>query len=250
MNGLHERGYLERMCCVFGVLLALLPARAQAEDAAPGRCTAPAHVAQARGDPLLVAAVKAGDLAAARALLDKGADADSSDPDGFSVLDTAITRHHDDIVALLIAKGADVNRPFRGSSPLALAQMSANDAAVEALSKAKARPSDYDLAREELRKRRIRNLKQGLVDAIVKDDRKLLALFLRASLDVNEPIFDGVTPMHVAAKDGSPDTIRFLARCGANLNARTKGGAPVLFFARERPENRAVLVELGAKDEP
>jgi ankyrin repeat protein len=236
---------------VLGLLLSLPLACVQAHGAAAqGRCTAPAHVAQASGDPQLVAAVKAGNSGAARALLDKGADANSTGPDGFPVLDIAITEQHNDIVALLIAKGADVNRPFQGASPLALAQMSANSAAFDALRKANARPSDYDLAREELRKRGIRNFKQGLVDAIAKGDLKLLAVFLRASLDVNEPIFNGVTPMHVAAKDGSPETIRFLAQCGANVNARTKAGAPVLFLARERPENRAALIELGAKDEP
>lgn len=223
---------------------------AVAQTVAPNRCTAPAHVAEARGDPQLVAAVRGGNAALARGLLEKGADANSAGPDGFTVLDAAITEHHNDIVAQLIAKGADVNRPFRGASPLALAQMSANEAAYNALKKANARLSDYDLAREELRKRGIRNPRQGLVDAIAKGDLNLLAVFLRASLDVNEPIFDGVTPMHVAAKDGSPETIRFLAQCGANVNARTKAGTPVLFLARERPENRAALLELGAKDEP
>jgi len=228
-----------------------LPETAQARSqgaATPGRCTAPAHIAQAKGDPDLVAAVKAGNSAAARALLEKGADVNSSTYEGFTVLDIAITNHHDDILALLIAKGADVNQPFFGSSPLALAEMSANNVAYESLRKANARNSDYDLAREELRKRPIRNLKQGLVDTIRKGDLQLLAVFLRASLDVNEPIFDGNTPMHVAAMEGSPETIRFLARCGANVNARNKAGTPVLFLARDRPENRAVLVELGAKD--
>lgn len=213
-------------------------------------CTAPASHPANKGDARLVKAVKDGDLALAQSLLDSGSDPDSSSNEGFSVLHSAITEHHNRIVQLLIQKGANVNSAFGGSSPLSLAQLSANREAFDLLVRNKAKLSDYDLAREELRKKGVRNYKDGLANAIKKGDLQELKLFLRAYADINEPIVDGITPLHVAAVDGSPETIRFLVSCGANVNARTRKGAPVLWFARERPANKAVLQELGAVEEP
>jgi len=75
-----------------------------------------------RGEPPLSVAVEAGDLAAARNLLDHGADVHGIGNDGMP-LEAAIVRKHPEIVRLLLARRADPNR-YRYNPPLRLAESS------------------------------------------------------------------------------------------------------------------------------
>ncbi len=58
----------------------------------------------------ITGAVRLGNLAVVRKLLDMGARADEADPSGITLLDRAVLGNQVEIAQLLIARGADVNR--------------------------------------------------------------------------------------------------------------------------------------------
>ncbi|WP_351223811.1 hypothetical protein [Streptomyces sp. NPDC002133] len=67
----------------------------------------------------LVAAVRAGDADAVRALLEEGADRDALDTDGLPVPCTAVAAYVDPVAEPLMAGGADPDRPLPdGTTPL------------------------------------------------------------------------------------------------------------------------------------
>lgn len=207
-------------------------------------------------DPLIVKEVAAGDVERIKAALESGVSPNSSDAEGFSLLHTAITENQDAILDLLLQWRVDVNQPFMGSSPLSLARTStragankASDLArLEKLAKAGAVLSDFDDAFFTVIKFGFKSIPAGFVDAMTRGDMPRLELYVRATYDINEPLANGISPLHVAAIQGTPEAIRYLVKCGANVNARTKRGAPVLWFAKDRPDAKAVLIELGATE--
>ena len=50
------------------------------------------------------------------------------------------------------------------------------------------------------------------------------AAAVRNAPDVNVRDKDGLTPLHYAASDGTPDNIAALVSAGADVNARSSGG--------------------------
>lgn len=60
---------------------------------------------------------------------------------------------------------------------------------------------------------------------------------MRNTYDIDAPISKGVPPLHIAAAQGPVEVVSYLIQCGANVNARTDRGAPVLWFAKQRPED-------------
>lgn len=205
-------------------------------------------------DPSILKAAAAGDVEKVRSALRSGTSPNATDAEGFSLLDTALTENQDAVLELLLQSGADVNQPFMGSSPLSLARSSTRGGKeragdllrLEKLVKAGAVLSDFDNAFLALTKPGAKGIPAGFVDAMTRGDMARLELHVRATYDINAPLADGISPLHIAAIQGTPDAIRYLVKCGADVNARTKRGAPVLWFARDRPEAKALLTELGA----
>jgi ankyrin repeat protein len=205
-------------------------------------------------DTAITDATKAGDLKTLRAAFKAGVSPNATTYEGFSLLDIAITGNQDEVLELLIHEGADPNQPFNGSSPLALvgasnrAGMPSDQKREQMLVGAGARLSDFDVSFETVRKFGFRSVAEGFIDAITKGDMARLDLYARATYDIDAPLFNGTSPLHIAALQGTSDAVRFLAKCGANVNARTKRGAPVLWFAKDRPEIVALLRSLGATE--
>ncbi|KQV93403.1 hypothetical protein ASC87_27245 [Rhizobacter sp. Root1221] len=206
-------------------------------------------------DPSIVEAASSGDVARVLGALQAGVSPNSTDSEGFSLLHAAITENQDAILDLLLKWGVDVNQPFMGSSPLSLARTSAggdNKASglrrIAKLVKAGAELSDFDNAFFTVIKFGFKSIPDGFVDSIARGDMRRLELYVRATLDINEQIADGISPLHVAAIQGTPEVIRYLVKCGADVNSRTERGAPVLWFAKDRPQAKRVLVELGATE--
>jgi len=201
-------------------------------------------------------AAKAGDIKKMRAALKAGISPNATTDEGFSLLHIAITEHHNEMVDLLIKSGADVNQPFMGSSPLSLARTSVRAGETKAddirrldkLVKAGAKLSDFDEAFFQVIQFGFRSIAAGFIDAMTKGDMARLELYVRATYEINEPLNDGISPLHIAAIQGTPEAVRYLVSCGANVNARTKRGAPVLWFAKDRPDIRALLVQFGATE--
>ena len=196
----------------------------------------------------VIAASKVGDLKKISEAISSGLNPDSTDEEGFSLLHAAIVEQHNAVVAHLLKAGASSNKPFMGSSPLALARDSSNKPGAELLLSAGAKLSDFDIAQSEIASRRPRSFEHGLYDAINRGDINQLEIFVRAIYDINERDKDGMTILHAAVTRGAPESIKFLAHCGADIHAKTKRGAPVVWFARDRPDVLVVLRNLGAKD--
>jgi ankyrin repeat protein len=71
---------------------------------------------------------------------------------------------------------------------------------------------------------------------------------LEGGADVNVRNKYGKTPLHYAAKSGTPENITALLEAGADVNARDMDGWTPLYYAAEfgTPENITALLEVGA----
>ena len=85
-------------------------------------------------NPPLFDAVKKGDIEAVRKYLDAGADVNTKDEDGYTLLTVAVAYGSKEIVELLIFNGVDVNaKNDGGSTPLNIATAQGHKEIVELL---------------------------------------------------------------------------------------------------------------------
>lgn len=192
-------------------------------------------------------------MKAVAAALKAGASANGANSEGFTLLHAAITNHQDEVIRLLIANGADVNLPFNGSSPLALARMSSGSGPADVerermLVAAGAVLTDSDLAFQESLTFGPVASHGGFVGAISRGDLARVRVYVRHAFDIDAPISKGVPPLHIAVAQGPVEVIEYLIGCGANVNARTERGAPALWFAKDRPEVAELLRRHGARE--
>lgn len=197
-----------------------------------------------------VAAVQAGDLAHVKLFLAAGMSPDTVDAERFPVLGKAVVEHHNEIVRALLEAGAKLIDDGWAASPLALARMSANAEAEEILSKRGATLLPREQALEELRQRKSGIGKKQIFKAVEGGRTELVALQLKAGMNVNVDLFDGNTPLHIAASKGWLEIARLLVQHGADVNARNKGGTPVIGFAiiQKHSEMVKLLAEAGARE--
>ena len=77
----------------------------------------------------------------------------------------------------------------------------------------------------------------------------LAQLLIKAGVNPNAKNRDGMTPLCVAAKEGHPEMARLLIEAGANLNATNKDSTTPLYIAvfLEHGETAKALMDAGAK---
>ena len=170
----------------------------------------------AAGEPPLVAAIRAGDVAAARALVDGGSDVNAAAVDGTTALHWAA--HHDDVglAGLLIEAGADAAAANRyGVQPIALAATNGSAAMLEVLLAAGVDPNAAMPGGETALMTAAR---AGSGDAV----RVLLAA--GADPDRRDEV-GGQTALMWAAARNNAAAVRALAEAGADLHVRTVGEA-------------------------
>ena len=173
----------------------------------------------------LVDAVRAGNVAAVRALIDQRLDVNAPQADGTTPLHWAADRDAPEIVGMLIRAGADVKAANRyGATPLWLAALNGNAATIGLLLEAGA---DAGAASADGETALMVAARSGQVDAV----RALLAR--GADPNVKEG-WRGQTALMWAAGEGHAVVIETLVARGADIHARSNGGfTPLLFAARE-----------------
>ena len=196
-----------------------------------------ADIASAQGS--LIDAVKANDVAAVRAFLDKRVDVNAVQPDGTTALHWAVEREATEIVPLLIRAGANVKATNRyGASPLWLAALNGDARTIEMLLEAGADPS---AASDEGETALMVAARTGKLDAV----NRLLAR--GADPNVKEQ-WRGQTALMWAAAEGYAPVIDALVARGADVNARSNGGFTAILFAAREGRITAVetLIKAGA----
>jgi ankyrin len=178
---------------------------------------AAAHAADAR----LVEAVKSGDEAAARALLERGIDVNEPGVDGASALHWAVHDDRVDLAELLLKAGANaIARDRYGVTPIVLASVNGNAGLIRRLLEAGADPNAVDPSGETALMVASRT---GSVDAL----RALLAR--GAIVDTRDPEFHQ-TALMIAVREDHPAAVQLLLSQGADMNAQTRKG-PIPAFA-------------------
>jgi uncharacterized protein len=166
-------------------------------------------VGLASGDGPLAKAVRAGDLAAVRALLKSGADVNAKSGDGSIPLLWAANHSHDEIArALIAAKAAIDTANDYGITPLLQASRTGDSAMVELLLRAGANPSK---AHPEGETPLMAAARSGSVPAV--------RLLLARGADVNAAEnFQQTTALMWAAAEGHLDVVDLLLEAGAEPN--------------------------------
>ena len=173
-------------------------------------------------------ALKAGDLAGARKLVEQHADVNAPQSDGATALDWAVYRSDQEMVDLLLGAGANARAANReGSTPLWLASINGDAAIIAALLKAGADANEHlPLGRTPL----MAASRTGNVEA--------MQVLLDHGADVNaRETLRGTTPLMWAADEGHAAAIQLLIQRGADFKARSdmteRGRGPALGKAND-----------------
>lgn len=171
--------------------------------------------ADAAGDRLvsLVAAVKAGDAGAVRALLHRRVNVDAQDADGSTALHWAVYRNHSEMVDMLLGAGAKPNVANRyGVTALFLAAENGSATIVERLLKQGADVNATLAGGETV-----------LMAAARSGDAAAVKMLLRYGASVNAAeTTRGQTALMWAASEGHADVIAALSEAGADLRATSR----------------------------
>ncbi len=182
--------------------------------------------------PLYWAVRRTVNAAVLGALLEAGADPNAPTANGVTPFETAAAYSKPEVIRLLAAAGADVNRrnPANGSFPLHRAVVGEEPASrVAALLDAGADP-------------RVRNADGNTpLHWAVRFSRNaaVVGALLEAGADPRVRNADGNTPLHLAAPAGDSAVISLLAGAGADWKARNDQGETPLDAARRHGDRPA-----------
>jgi ankyrin repeat protein len=216
----------------------------------------------ANGFTPLLFAVRVGDLASVRVLVDAGANVNDVAADGLSALVLATVRAHADIAIFLLDKGADANLAGGGFTALHWASGSW-ETELTVTSVTPDREGEEWRTVAGLRERRLDVVKALLAHGADPNVRiRRTPQRVGSSKNPGLPELVGATPFVVAAVAGAADVMRLLADHGADVRLKTSAnGTPLMAAAGlgraigevlvPESDNLAaakLLLELGAVD--
>jgi ankyrin repeat protein len=201
-------------------------------------------------------AAAGGQPAAARLLLDRGADPNASDQDGLTPLMRAARKANPEVTKLLLARGANANAALAdrfapGMTPLYYSAAGATneDAAIEVVTLLLEGGAEVNARAVDV------NSSEGwtpLLAAVRQKHWKIARLLIERGADVNaqavarddadEDLGIGLTPLMLCAKEREIDTSLALLDRGANVGIRSRSGRTALSVAAEA--GSAALVEV------
>ena len=187
--------------------------------------------------PLLLA-VNTDNNAVASLLLEAGAELAQTDTRGNTAMHLASQRNNRKLVEYLLNHNNTALDPVNhlGQTPLHVAIETLNPQIAGILINAGASLNRKDS--------RGNNLLHMICQRANPQYEKILEVMLKRISDVNQRNFDNLTPLHIAARQGSSGMLSLLVQAGAKVDARIADGSSALFFCR--PELIETLLKLGA----
>jgi ankyrin repeat protein len=233
-----------------------------------------AAVFGATGDLRLIEAVKNGDIAVVRSLLDQHFDVNAAQADGATALAWAAERDDIETADLLIQSGANVNAANdNGATPLWLAATRASARLTEKLLGAGANPNaalvsgetalmaaaatgNMDVVRAlvthgaDVNAREIRGSQTALMWAIAEKRSEVARYLIEHGADAKSKSKAGVTPFLFAVQQGDLDSARLLAAAGADIGAPGPDGRSPLLIASAGGREPLAIFLLGKGANP
>jgi ankyrin repeat protein len=188
----------------------------------------------------LVEAVKQGNTALVRSLLDQHIDVNVPQTDGTTALAWAAQQDDVETADLLIRAGAKVDAANDyGATPLWMACANGNAAMIETLLKAGADPSTHVLSGE-----------TALMTAAEAGNTEVVNSLLAHGAQVNgKENLAGQTALMWAVAEKHSEVAKVLIEHGADVNAGSKRGYTALLFAAQQGDRKSaeILLAAGAK---
>jgi ankyrin repeat protein len=197
-----------------------------------------------------------------RLLIEKGADVNTRDAEGVSPFDYAAWQGSLDMVAVLHAHGALLNKPATqtGATPINEAAYRGNTAAVQYLLQFHPNLDIPDkkgygplenairMGKEDsallVLKAQAKLSENALRMAVKKDESRLIQELLRRKDELPAMLQSGVTPLGLAASEGSVNVARLLLESGVEVDAMSKDGVTALEEASIRGITSIVVLLL------
>jgi hypothetical protein len=222
-------------------------------------------LAKAKGEdadqtPALYLAVEAKNAELVQVLLEQDADWRTTTRSGWTVLAKACAEGTPEIVELLLAHGADVNRrDMWGSLPIYGANAAMRDFLLDHGAQVDLKTAmdlnQMDLVQQLLREDPIRarfrfgtgmSLLHDLAQA-AQENVAAMEMLIAAGADMNAQTNWGATPLHVAAFNGRARTVDFLIRHGAQARVTDKRGQTALAVAQAKGHHACARLLMAAK---
>ena len=175
-------------------------------------------------------AVMRGDMAAARALITKGADVNAHQGDGATALHWAVYRDSAEAVDMLVRAGAKSSPNREGMTPLAMAALFGNPQIVDRLIKAGADAKALGPNGESMVMFAARNGNPDVIKVLVEAG---------ANVNAREPV-RGTTALMWAVEQRHPEAVAALLKMGADPAARSAGAGLPRNYIAPRVNTRAV----------
>lgn len=165
-------------------------------------------------------AVKAVNIEKVKRALKAGADINATDEAGETPLHIAARIGRYSIVRLLLEHGPTLYlENNKGYTPLAIAISHNRIKTINAIVKAQKKQ------KEEIEY-------TDLHTAVMNNDEAAVITCITHGFKVDTPNSDGVTPLHIAAKEGLYPMARLLVEYGADVHLTDKEGRDALYYAR------------------
>ena len=175
-------------------------------------------------------AVMRGDVAAARALIQKKADVNAAQDDGATALHWAVYRNNVDVVDMLLRAGAKSAPNREGMTPLAMAALYGNMQIVDRLLKSGADAKALGPNGETMVMFAARNGNPDVIRLLVEGG---------ANVNAREPV-RGTTALMWAVEQRHPEAVAALLKAGADPAARSAGAGLPRNYVAPRVNTRAV----------